>query len=432
MKILTLNATYSSGGAAKACIRLHKSLKKQGVDSELLMLDKMDSDAHDFYSFHTENYRAEKNATPIIRRFANKFLYELGKGEEAANDRRQKTEKDIAKNLKSVETMTFASSPYRIHTHPLFDTVQLVHMHCMNVGFLDYASFFRYNSKPVVWTLHDMNAFTGGCTYTDNCNGFARECSQCPQLEGTDYLDYTQQTLKIKLKSMQSVKNLTVVSPSRWLMNESKKSRLFCDFPHRHIPYGIDSAIFQPRDREYSRQILGIPTNKPVVLFVAHGIHNKRKGYDYLIKAFGELQLHGKVTLCAVGGKSGNAQPDFFELGSFTDERLMSIAYSAADVFVIPSLEDNLPNTVIESLLCGTPVIGFPIGGIPDMVRHGSNGLLCANVSVEALKMQLSAFFVNPHSFDRAAIRQDAVAEYDSYVQTNRYIELYKEILRIN
>ena len=165
---------------------------------------------------------------------------------------------------------------------------------------------------------------------------------------------------------------------------------------------------------------------------MAHLIRNKRKGYDYLIEALQKLKLQEKVTLCAVGTKRVEEKTNlaFFELGTFIDERMMSIAYSAADVFIIPSLEDNLPNTVIESLLCGTPVIGFPTGGIKEMIEHGKNGYLCDEISVNALADRLNLFLENPQALqERDGIRSEAVKKYDTAVQAKQYLYLYKELL---
>jgi glycosyltransferase involved in cell wall biosynthesis len=176
---------------------------------------------------------------------------------------------------------------------------------------------------------------------------------------------------------------------------------------------------------------LDIPKDKKVILFVADLISNHRKGFLYLKKAFEKLDSED-VVLCAIGNKSGELKSlnNIKELGPIYDERLMSIAYSAADVFVIPSLMDNLPNTVLESLMCGTPVIGFPIGGITDMVQHGINGLLVKEVGVNALHETLNSFLNTIDTFDSERIRRDAVRKYDLKVQANSYIHLFESILK--
>ena len=147
------------------------------------------------------------------------------------------------------------------------------------------------------------------------------------------------------------------------------------------------------------------------------------------MQAFENLNLREKLTLCAIGAKNADSNGGgIVELGSITDERLMSVAYSAADVFVIPSIEDNLPNTIIESLLCGTPVIGFPTGGVPEMIEHGKNGLLCEQISPDALGEGIKNFLEAPSKFERDIIRKDALRKYDSTIQLDTYRRIYEEL----
>ena len=237
--------------------------------------------------------------------------------------------------------------------------------------------------------------------------------------------------LAIKIKSLQPATNLTIVAPSQWLADEARKSEVFKNRRVLRIPYGLDSEIFKPVDRAYSREIFNIPTDKKVILFVADSISNNRKGFIFLKKAFEQL-TRDDVILCAIGQKNGELASlnNVLELGPIYDERLMSVVYSAADVFVIPSLMDNLPNTVLESLMCGTPVIGFPVGGIPDMIEHGKNGLLTKDVSVSGLKDTLLEFLDSANDFNRNSIREDAINKYDLKIQAQAYIDLFRDILK--
>lgn len=436
MKILSITTNNSAGGASKACFRLHSGLLNADVDADLLMLEQPNHDikrGHNFYNFYLQQQSNIYQSNTFIKKLNSKLLYRLGLNKEAQFDKKRKFEnKLLAQKSKHLEVFTFSHSLYRIQDHPLYKEADIIHLHWVANNFLDYKSFFPHNKKPVVWTLHDMNPFTGGCHYAEDCEGFMQACTNCPQLQNTDDPSYSNKELISKLDSLSGILNVTIVSPSQWLLNLSKRSKLFGKFSHIHIPYGIDSNNFQPREKIYSRKILGIPEDSPVILFAALSIESKRKGYSLLLEAFQRLQLKDKVTLCAVGIKNNSTtfiNTDFYELGSFSDERLMSIAYSAADIFVIPSLEDNLPNTVIESLLCGTPVIGFPTGGIKEMIEDEKNGYLCKDISVPALAEKLNKFLTGSYIFDRDKIRKDAVEKYDSTVQTKRYIKLYKELL---
>ena len=181
----------------------------------------------------------------------------------------------------------------------------------------------------------------------------------------------------------------------------------------------------------FSREVLGIPKDKKVVLFVAESLNNNnRKGFIFLKMAFEEL-ADNNLVLCAVGNNkiAIESKINLIELGSINDEKMMSMAYSAADVFVIPSLMDNLPNTVLESLMCGTPVIGFPIGGILDMVQNEINGYITNDISSESLKETLLNFLNNHVTFSATEIRTKAIEKYDLLIQANQYINLYKSVL---
>ncbi len=198
-----------------------------------------------------------------------------------------------------------------------------------------------------------------------------------------------------------------------------------------HIPYGLNKDIFAHGDKNSSRDILNIPKDKKVILFVAESIHNNRKGFVYLKKAFEQLDLDDLV-LCSIGNKNGSlvSFKNSIELGTVYDEKMMSIAYSAADVFVIPSLMDNLPNTVLESLMCGTPVIGFPVGGIPEMIEDGVNGLITKEISVSSLAESLILFLKSDKTFNSSKISEDAVKKYELKIQASSYIKLFDSILK--
>jgi glycosyltransferase involved in cell wall biosynthesis len=399
------------------------------------MLDQPDasiSRAQSFYEYYVSKQQEESGNSHLIRRIQNKLAYQSGVSQEARyNKQRLFENRLLAQKARHLEVFTFSSSPYYIQEHPLYAKADIIHLHWVSDHYVDYQKFFANNTKPVVWTLHDMNAFTGGCHYSEGCTGYKSDCSNCPQLQGTENPDYAATELNVKRRALQKQTTLTIVSPSQWLLEKSEESKLFNKYPHLCIPYGISSSNFQPRDKYFSRELLNIPADKKVILFVAYSIHSVRKGYTYLIDALKKLYLEDNVALCAIGAKrtNGTGKEKFYELGSFTDERLMSMAYSAADVFVIPSLEDNLPNTVIESLLCGTPVIGFPTGGIKEMIQDGENGYLCEEISVAALADKLQKFLDNPLLFSGEKIRKDAVEKYDASVQANKYITLYQQLL---
>jgi glycosyltransferase involved in cell wall biosynthesis len=239
-----------------------------------------------------------------------------------------------------------------------------------------------------------------------------------------------EQEIAVKLKALLHKPNLHIVTLCDWMTEEVKNSEVFHGFPVHKIPNGIDKNVFNLKDKTFCREVLGLPHDKIIVLFVADYIENFRKGYAVLLKAL-ELLKHKDIILCSVGNKAGElvSNEHLIELGEIKDERLMSVIYSAADGFVIPSLMDNLPNTVVESLMCGTPVIGFPVGGIKEMIQINENGVLASEISASGLAEAIDLFLSDYMSFDRNIISQNATHKYATEVMVRNYKQLYQSLL---
>lgn len=421
MKVLHIN-TYQFGGAAKACIRLHEGLLAQGIDSKLLSL-KVSHKTVASYQYDKKETAYMPTFRQRLRDKAKRLLAEL----HIDIDKKQKAPNQLAGRPPYFELFSTLEGVYDLSQNGLVQDSDIINLHWV-AGFFDYSSL-RKIKKPIVWTMHDMNPFTGGCHYDSSCGKFTTDCSNCPQLQGTINPNLSNQILNKKKEALVGLGNFHVVSPSVWLKEESQKS-IFKTYPHYHIPNSFPKNTFQSRDKEFSRSLLDLPSDKKIILFVADSIHNTRKGYTYLVEALAKLD-DKEVLLCAIGSNThlSNSQIPCIELGRIEDERLMSVAYAAADVFVIPSLEDNLPNTVGESLCCGTPVISFNVGGIPDMVQDGTNGYLCPEISVDSLKQTIEKFLDNPAIFDREKISKEAHEKYALEVQARAYIDLYERIL---
>jgi glycosyltransferase involved in cell wall biosynthesis len=312
----------------------------------------------------------------------------------------------------------------------LYKDASIVNLHWV-ADFLDYKSFFEKNTKPVIWTLHDMNPFTGGEHYEEEYFGIDELGFPIKRNISDEELRVAKENIAIKKQALAKVANLTIVAPSEWLAAEARKSEVFINREVHCIPYGLDSEVYGPRDKNHSRELLNIHKDKKVILFVADSIDNNRKGFVFLKKAFEQL-ADPNLFLCSIGNKNSDLESldTILELGPIYDERMMSVAYSAADVFVIPSLMDNMPNTVLESLMCGTPVIGFPVGGIPDMIQDGINGFITDEISVSSLVKTINKFLNNPSCFDPIEIRNDAVKKHDQKVQSQQYIDLFESTLK--
>lgn len=407
MKVVHL-FTYMGGGAGRAAIRLHSALKDRDVESRCLFLEKGE-ETNDVYRFVKRIY---------IFQLALRVLKKMGIpiGIEQSNDYR------IRKYKRKFELFSFAKTQYtRLFENKLINECDIVHMHFVS-NFVDYGTFFKAIKKPIVWTLHDMNPFQGGFHYKNDEIKFAEK------LNGLDEQQY-----QLKAKALKSLDNesLTVVGPSKWIMNNSKQSKLLGRFKHAHIPNGIDTSIFKIRNKKECRIDLGILSEKSIILFVAESVSNHRKGFDRILDLVEDKRLRDAYLFVAVGDVRSSDQNDaILYLGSINDEYKMSLAYNAASIFLLPSREDNLPNTMIESLCCGTPVVSYAVGGISETIHDGENGFLCKDNTVEALLQVLTNNCLeNDHKWNNLAIAKNAQEKYSSNIQAEKYLELYKNLV---
>jgi glycosyltransferase involved in cell wall biosynthesis len=304
----------------------------------------------------------------------------------------------------------------------------------------DYQAFFAAipQHTPVVRTLHDMNFFTGGCHSDQSCGKYTERCGACPQLGSQKENDLSYRIWQRKRAALNRIRpdRLHIVTPSRWLANEAKRSSLLQRFPITEIPFGLDTEEFSPKDQVLARGLLGIPQDARVVLFVAEPITRRIKGFALLAEALNGLGDITDLMMISVG----NGQPPakvhvpHRHLGYIHNDRLRALVYSAADVFVIPSLQENFPLTALEALSCGTPIVGFAVGGVPEIVRAGSTGLLVPAEDVAALRNNIRELLQDPASRARMAThcRRIALEEYTLEKQVQRYVELYQAALGIN
>ena len=426
MKVLLVN-TYDRGGAAKSCIRLHLALVTHSdIDSDLLLFKK-EQNVPNSYRYNKKS--GIKNIFRKILRKSVSIINEMAPIEFLITTNKIKKEQFLINRSTRLEKFSFPNSDLDITKSTLYKEADIINLHWV-ADFMDVKSFFKKNTKPVVWTLHDMNPFLGGEHYSEKWEGISKDGRPLPRIVTDEENSWAKENLKIKEKAFQNIKNIEIVTPSKWLLDIAKQSSLFSGLNIHHIPNGLNTDVFKPRSQNFSREVFGVPKDKIVLLFVAESISNSRKGIEFLLKSFEELDRKD-VLLCAVGAKTEELEtiPNIIQLGVLKDERLMSLAYSLANVFVIPSLMDNLPNTVIESLLCGTPVIGFPIGGVLEMIEPGINGFLTKEISSKALTEKISLFLDNPYSFQSKSIRRDAALKYNQSIQVKSYLQIFSRLL---
>ncbi len=287
---------------------------------------------------------------------------------------------------------------------------------------------------PTVWTLHDMWSFTGRCAYSYDCRKFITGCDRsCPTPQEYPAVapNRIQPAWRLRQRVLSRTPNLVAVTPSRWLAQEAQAG-LWAGHQVQAIPNGLPLRSFQPCRRADARAQLGIDVQGPVLLMVADNLTERRKGGQILVDALTQLATH-RLTILTLG--SGRLPPlgpgvTVYPLGFKGTPEDLAVAYNAADALVHPALVDNLPNVVVESIACGTPVIGFPIGGVVEMVRPGQTGWLATAVTPHALAQAIdTALDELDHGADlRASCREIAEREYDQSLQAKRYLDLFEKL----
>ena len=421
MRITHINSSDSAGGAARAAYRLHTSLLAMGQESKLLVQQKGNDD-NTVLLFDPPVDVPARLRRIVKRRFlrySRKPLTSRPAGSTFMSDDRSEHSADVLRQV------------------PPSDVLNL---HWV-AGFIDYKDFFRRlpPNLPIVWTLHDMNPFTGGCHFDGGCGKFDEQCGACPQIGSSKADDFSAQVWKRKKEAFTpfggnaGADRMQIVTPSCWLAAQVKKSSLFGHLPVTVIPLGLDTDRFQPRNRDFARQLFEIPLEAKVVLFLADWANEKRKGLDLLLEAIRGLGGIPDLYVFAVGRNVSSKVLDVCSktINYVRDDLALSLVYSTADLFVLPSLEDNLPLTALEALSCGVPTVAFSVGGMPDVVRDGDTGTLVPAGDVQALRSAIASLLGDPQRRARMAeeSRRVAVQEYELDVQARRYVELYESIL---
>lgn len=418
MKVIHLNTYDGNGGAGRASYRLNNALKKAGVDSNLYTYIKLGKreDIKALYPKLIDKLFA------TIRILAERYLPRF-----------------YEKDLKIPFSLSFFGKD--IHKHPAVVNADIIHMHWVNHGFLnpsDLAKLALLN-KPIFWTMHDSNVFTGGCHVRFDCQNYISHCGFCPLLKDAEADDISHKTWQRKRQAYQKIP-AQFISPSGWLAKAAKASGLLKGKPIFNIPNTLETDIFKPIDKSFAKENLGL---KPDGFVLLSGFmpskKDAHKGTPYLIDAINLwLQknpgLAEKVTLIVFGNRNNQLPPPFKIpvkfLGTIDNDEILANAYAAADAFLTTSLDDNLPNTVMESLACGTPVISFETGGIPDMVEHQKNGYLAKYKDAADFTAGLN--WIYNHK-DRASLnanaREKVMQQFSEAIIAKQHVDLYKSVL---
>ena len=399
-------------------MRLNKALKAKGLDSELVV---------------NFPFRANPEVQNLSKNLFSKFFAALGIILERI------TAKLFTKNVPI--PFSFPVWGNDISGHPLVKSADIIHLHWINHAFLrpqDIAKLSGLN-KPIVWTFHDSNAFTGGCHVRYDCDHFMKECGNCPILKYQGPDDSSHQIWK-KKENAYSKLDITIIAPSRWMVESVKKSGIFGSANVVNIPNTLDTDVFKSTAKLEARAKLGLDPGKFILM---SGFMPSRKdlhkGTPYLIEAIDLFIKNHEVStdsveLLVFGNRDEKNVPEFSIpttfLGTISDDEKLALCYSAADVFLAPSLEDNLPNTVMESLACGTPLAAFTTGGIPDMVKHKYNGYLAEYRSSADLAAGIAWIYNYPDKAELNLNARQTIEDYFSeWTIAEKHIELYKSLL---
>jgi glycosyltransferase involved in cell wall biosynthesis len=300
----------------------------------------------------------------------------------------------------------------------------------------DHEAFFSaiHSKTFVVWTLHQMNPLTGGCNYSQSCRRYEQSCGKCPYLlPSVRTQDASSRVLNAKKAMYERIPSgqLAIVTPSRWLADCAMKSSLLASRPVHVIPNGLDLNLFKPTDKTWARKLLHIPDHANVVLFVSQFNRTFHiKGFEYLEKGVSLLRQNPDLVCVSVGPATGETTiggVPLIEAGAIEQQWMMPLIYSAADLLVVPSLEDNFPNVILEASACALPVIGSNAGGIPEMIDHEKTGLIVPRADAEAIANAIQKLFDHPEQRRQMgeAARIKIQNEFSVETQVKRYQELF-------
>ncbi len=409
MKILIVNTSDINSGAARAAYRLHRALLSSNVDSQMLVQTKSSDD----YSVIGE--------TTKIRKGINIFRPIL-------DELPSKRYKQRSPTLFSSASLIGSNIVDKINRMD----VDIVHLHWINGGMIRIEDLARIKAS-IVWSLHDMWAFTGGCHYDEECGHYIKACGNCKVLGSNQANDLSAKIHSRKRSVFSSMANLTVIGLSKWLVKTAQESSLFCQTPVFGLPNPIDTKIFSPIDKVFARDLYNLPHDKKLVLFGAmEATSDPRKGFKELMVSLGDVTED--VELIVLGSSQPSISQDFKHkthyLGRLHDDVSLKVLYSAADIMVVPSLQENLSNAIMESLACGTPVVGFDVGGNSDMIEHQINGYLAKAFDTTDLAKGIE-WVLNSPDYESLSTnaRNKVMREFDSKIVIKKYISLYHSIL---
>ena len=417
MRILIVNTSEKNGGAAVAANRLMEALNSNGEDAKMLVRDKQTDNkrvvALRRSRLHWWQFLWERWCIFLHLHLSRQRLFEL----------------DIANTGTDITTL------------PEFKAADIIHLSWINQAMLSLADIKKIvnSGKPVVWTMHDIWPATAICHYARGCKQFHTACHHCPLLpRGGGNNDLSARVWRKKVAILQD-KSILFVACSKWLEGQAKQSALLKNQIVTSIPNPIDTHIFCKQDKKQARRAFGLPENKQLILFVSQRVTDERKGVNYFIEALQQLvtehpEMKQNTGVVILGGHSAEVAARLpipaYALGYVSDAQKIASVYNSADLFVLPSLEDNLPNTIMEAMACGIPCVGYRVGGIPEEIDHLKNGYVAAYKDVNDLARGIY-WVLNEAEYDVLSTQaiEKVISCYSQKAVSLRYIEVYNQAL---
>jgi len=425
LEIVLINTRDIRGGAARAAYRLHRSLNRIGESCWMLVKEKASTDDSVFRVNVNDSARNVVDRRYILCEAIQEYYIDSHRT-------------DLSNTI-----FSFAYPGYDLSLLPFVKTADVINLHWV----ARYQSPLTLHKllavgKPVVWTLHDQWAFTGGCHYTGGCKGYLEDCSDCQQL-ADDPFHLPKAVLDDKLALLHAA-NLTIVTPSRWLAACARESKVFNGLRIEVIPYSLETDVFIPIAKAEARKALNLPNEAIILLFGVENAKEKRKGFLKLKGAiqqclkdrkFMELVDRQKIRMVFFGHPSDEFKKigiPMNALGFLDSDEKLRCAYSAADMFILPSLEDNMPYSMLESMSCGTPVVAFDVGGMPDVITDGVSGKLAAPGDVNGMSEAILSLIHNPDERKEmgANCRRKMSKDFSANIEARRYKDLYGELTK--
>lgn len=409
MQPLLVNTFDQTGGAARAAYRLLCGLRQQEVPAQMLVRGKADRDP-DVIKCEPDWLGWCKGWLDILptkrypRRRPGNFNPAL-----------------IPDRLKSSVNVL---------------APDLLHLHWVSYGFLRVETLATIG-LPIVWTLHDSWPFSGGCHLPGECRKYEGECGACPVLGSSDTEDLSRRVWRRKQRSYRAAR-MTFVAPSRWMAARARASSLLRGHAVEIIPNGVDMVQYAPGDRQSARELLGLPRDRQIILFGArHALSDRNKGFDLLCAALGQLspELRHQSTLVLFGETTRLPLPslgmEIITHGEVKDEAAIVALYRSANLLVVPSREENLPNMVSEAMACGLPCVAFDVGGIADQILHRENGCLVPALNTGALSAEIAWLLesADTRSFLERNAREHAVKSFSLERVSIQHLALYRQLV---